>query len=446
MHGLADRECSPGAVSVAPTPSVRKLLIFAHVPPPHHGQSYMVQQVLEGLGGDARQRSSTTPRAGALACYHVNCRFSRGLEDVGRFQWLKPLLLLRYAAEAIWCRLRHGATDFFFVPASPNRSAVYRDWVVLLLARLCFRRRLYYWQAAGLAEWLNTHASGVERWLTRRLLGRPDLSIVLTESGRADAEALGSRRIEVIPNFIPDPCPEFDHQVLPQRRQRQAVRRRLVTGSAPGSGSSERHEADTAVLRVLFMGLGTRSKGLFDAVEAVALLNRNMAEEGSPLRIHLDVAGGFWSESERGEFEQRIRQPDLRRDPTVSARSAPGSGESPASWVQHHGFVSGEAKRRLFLAVDGSCLPTYYPAEGVPLVLVEAMAYGLPVAVTRWRGLPDLLPPDYPGLVDPQSPDQIAAVFKRWLQGEEGSGLRSWYEQHFLAEKCLARIREVLAG
>ena len=28
-----------------------KLLVFAHTPPPHHGQSYMVQLLLAGFGG-----------------------------------------------------------------------------------------------------------------------------------------------------------------------------------------------------------------------------------------------------------------------------------------------------------------------------------------------------------------------------------------------------------
>ena len=34
-----------------------KLLVFAHTPPPHHGQSYMVQLMLEGFGGDRRKAS-----------------------------------------------------------------------------------------------------------------------------------------------------------------------------------------------------------------------------------------------------------------------------------------------------------------------------------------------------------------------------------------------------
>jgi glycosyltransferase involved in cell wall biosynthesis len=402
----------------------------------------MVQQVLQGLGGDARQRPEA--READFACYHVNCRVSRGLEDVGRFQWLKPALLVRYLAEALWCRWRHGATDFFCVPASPNRSAIYRDWIVMVLARLCFRRRIYYWQAAGLAAWLATQARGTERWLTRRLLGRPEISIVLSPFGRADAEALGSRRIEVIPNFVSDPCPDYDRRVAPHRHERRTRRGAQAARKEAEPGSSPQSEPCLAVLRVLFMALGTRTKGLFDAVEAVALANRRWQDEGWPARVHLEVAGGFSNHAEQREFEGRIQQPDLRRAPTGAAGSGSAAGQESASWVQHHGFVGGEAKRELFQAVDGFCLPTYYPAEGVPLVLVEAMAYGLPLVVTRWRSLPELLPPNYPGLVDLRSPEQIAAVFARWLQGQEGPPLRPWYEQHYQAERCLAQMREVL--
>ncbi len=30
------------------------------------------------------------------------------------------------------------------------------------------------------------------------------------------------------------------------------------------------------------------------------------------------------------------------------------------------------------------------------------MAYGLPIVTTRWRSIPEMLPENYPGLIDPQ--------------------------------------------
>src|SRR5437879_3829221 len=131
---------------------VRKLLLFAHTPPPYHGQSYMVEQVLHGLGGDARLAKSSSARNSEFVCYHINCRFSDALEDIGRIRWKKILLLLNYCLQAIWCRYKYGVTDFLYVPASPFRTAIYRDWLVMLTCRPFFRRTIYYWQAAGLAD------------------------------------------------------------------------------------------------------------------------------------------------------------------------------------------------------------------------------------------------------------------------------------------------------
>src|SRR5664279_6480590 len=69
--------------------SEMKLLVFAHTPPPHHGQSYMVKLMLDGFGGDCRKRRQRAPNPFGIECYHINARFSRGLEDIGEFQSLK---------------------------------------------------------------------------------------------------------------------------------------------------------------------------------------------------------------------------------------------------------------------------------------------------------------------------------------------------------------------
>ena len=98
-----------------------KLLLFAHVPPPYHGQSYEVERLLNGFGGNHRQHARRADEGPANAfgieCYHVNARFSKTLEDVGEFQGAKIFLIFFYCLQAVWCRFRYGVENFYYVPA-----------------------------------------------------------------------------------------------------------------------------------------------------------------------------------------------------------------------------------------------------------------------------------------------------------------------------------------
>src|SRR6266850_5891793 len=170
-----------------------KLLIFAHVPPPHHGQSYMVQLMLTGFGGDHRKRKhKSVPEspAGAefgIECYHVNTRLSKRLEDIGEFHGSKLLLLLAYCLEAVWCRFRYGVDNFYYIPAPGKSSAVYRDWLALFICRPFFKRTILHWHAAGLAKWLETAVQIRSRSITYYCAKNVDLSIVLSNYNIADA-------------------------------------------------------------------------------------------------------------------------------------------------------------------------------------------------------------------------------------------------------------------
>ena len=52
--------------------------------------------------------------------------------------------------------------------------------------------------------------------LAYHLMQQVDLSIVLSRYNRADAEKLFSRQIKIVGNGIPDPCPEFEREILPR--------------------------------------------------------------------------------------------------------------------------------------------------------------------------------------------------------------------------------------
>jgi len=359
-----------------------KLLVFAHTPPPVHGQSLAVQALLDCL-----------PRvAPEIELFHVNPRLSRDTADIGRWRPGKLLRLLGACARALALRVRHGPMWFYYVPAPAKRGALYRDWIVLLLCRPFFRGVVLHWHAVGLGAWLDTRATAPERAISRALLGRAQLALVLAEAVRADAEKLAPRACIVVSPGIADDAADF-------------VR-------APYSR--------TRPLEVLFLSLGSREKGLFDALEGIALAHR----QGLPCR--LTVAGAFADADTARSFHARAAElgPDL---------------------VRHLGFVSIEERHRLFAMSDVLCFPTYYPYEGLPAVLLEALSFDLPIVTTRWRAIPEMLPREHVWFVAPQNPAEIAAALAAVAAAPAPEGaLRAVYSARFTRERHLAALAEAL--
>jgi len=378
-----------------------KLLVFAHVPPPFHGQSFMVQQLLDELSGDE-----------SIELFHVDSRLSRDVDDIASASLRKLALLLGYCIKAVWLRLRRGADHFYYVPAPGLRNAVYRDWIVMLLCRPFFRRTIFHYQASGVGGWLETEARGWERWVSRRLLGRPALSIVLGDFYHEDAAKLSPRRIVTVPNCAPDPCPDYESRLKPAQQARA------------------RALGQAGTFRLLYLSLCYRDKGLFDAVEAVAKVNALLRANGLAKRVQLDVAGKFYLPEEEAELGQRLGQADLN--------------DSQGPLVVYHGFADEPKKRELFAQADAFVLASYYEFEAHPVSLVEAMAHGLPVITTRWRILPELFPTGYEGLVDTKSPGQIADRLEGFLGRTDEAGLRDRFLRHFTRRAFGENIRAAL--
>ena len=399
-----------------------KLLVFAHVPPPYHGQSAAVQQMLEQFGGNRRKAKlrDEPPNRYGIGCYHVNARLSKALVDVGEFQFRKFDQILFYCLQAIWCRFRYGVKTMYYVPAPGKAVALYRDWMVMFFCRPFFDKIIFHWHGGGLAKWLETSAQGKTRSVTYWLMGNADLSIVLTEFGRGDAEKLLPRRLAVIGNGLVDPCPQFNETILGARRARVATLRALLSRDTASTNLSE------TVVTVLFVATCSREKGLFEAAEGVRLANETAAEQNSPLRFRFVIAGTFASSVEEKEFFEFIRV--NRLFDTVSLI----------------GFVRGDRKSEAFRNADIFCFPTYYPAEGQPTCVAEAMAFGLPVITTRWRAVPDMLPADYPGLVDIHSPKQIAEKLRLLCQLDLSETLRGLFLKRFTVERHLEAMSEAI--
>jgi glycosyltransferase involved in cell wall biosynthesis len=384
-----------------------KLVVFAQTPPPLHGQSYMTELLLSGLAAQDY----------GIQVFHVNAQFATSAHDIGKFRPGKVLLLFRYCAKAIWFRFRHGARNLYYIPAPPVRTPLYRDWIILSILRPFFRRTIFHWHAAGMGEWIEKQPKWMQR-LTRLTLGRVHLSLSLGRFNETDAALFNPRRSIIVPNGIPDPCPNFA-QIQTLRRER--LRERLLAWENPAANQNP-----PIPIRVLFLSLCSREKGVFDAIEGVCQANRLCRDNRLPLEFTLTIAGPFPD----AETEAFFRQ-------TLERLGNP-------STIRHVGFATPADKTKLLTECDIFCFPTFYYGESFGLVIVEAMAFGMPVVSTRWRSVPDLFPNNYPGLVDIQSPDQIASALLELATRDDTDEFRARFLNNYTLEKFLTNIAAAL--
>ncbi len=111
------------------------------------------------------------------------------------------------------------------------------------------------------------------------------------------------------------------------------------------------------------------------------------------------------------------------------------------------GAVGQDEMAGYYAGADVFCLPSF--AEGVPVVLMEAMASGRAVVATRIAGVPELVEEGVSGLlVTPGNADELAAAIKRLASSpreRESMGLagRRKVVEDFDAERCAAQLAKL---
>lgn len=361
-----------------------KLLVLAQVPPPHHGQSAMVELMLDHLPAVAPE----------VEIHHVNLALSHSTADIGRWRWGKALGVVGALIRVWSLMLIHGRMSLYYVPAPGKRGALYRDIFLMLGTRIIARKLILHWHATGLGGWLESEGYAWERVLAKWALGRAHQSIVLGEALRADAAVFAPDSIRVLRNGIEDPCPDKTH--------------------------SSRKPAQP--LKALFLGLCSAEKGVLAAAEGV-----NEANQRNPGSVSLTVAGEFDTPETHEEF--------LRAQSRSAGR------------IKHVGFVKSDRKPKLFEDHDVLILPTHYPHEAHPLVIVEALAHDLPIIVTDWNAVAEGLPDSIPQIVviPSREPSIVADALHTIAHAPESDGrLRQHFLQHYRAEEFARNLAAII--
>lgn len=365
-----------------------QVLVVGPLPPPIMGPSLYTRTLCDALGG-----------AGARVI-HLNTQDQRTVFNTGILDLRNVALAFVHAAQLARLVARHevGAV---YVPISQNRWGYARDALLIAVAR-AFRRPVVAHLHGANFQPFYTGSTALERWVIRRTLGSADLALSLTPSLRTVYDGIvDDARIGVLENGIDDPWPDGVDGLRAARARR---------------ASSEPRRA-----RLLYVANDFAAKGADDLVRAVA----DPAFE----HTHLRMVGA---------------PPPEVAAATRSLADTLGAGHR----IELTGERAGRDKLDLFEWADVFVYPS--KNDGQPLVLLEALAAGLPILTSTFGGIPDTVG-DAAVLVPPSRPDETVTALGALLDDVRlrehlGEAARRRFEDHYSSKRFDARVTDVFAS
>lgn len=216
-----------------------------------------------------------------------------------------------------------------------SRNDFWRSTYFLYLAKIFGRKVILHVHGGGFREFYATAPQKISRRLRHA-----DCIVVLTELWRRWFEGIvGDSHVVVIPNVIPEP---------------------MQTKNVHKDGR----------FHLFFLGLITQKKGIFDLLDVLA---EHYKVFDGKLLLHV---GGNGEVEQLKDFVEKRHLTDM---------------------VIYEGWVNERRKTELFALSDAFILPSY--TEGLPMSILEAMSYGVPVIATRVGGIPELVADGEDGLL-----------------------------------------------
>ena len=216
-----------------------------------------------------------------------------------------------------------------------SKGSFVRKSIVILLSKWSGKKVVYHIHGGGFKDFTKSHPKAVAY-----ILKKCDTIVALSDSWKEFfCKEIGCKDVKVVPNIMEEP--HEDHRLR-----------------------------DAHYTTLLFMGKICVEKGIFDLMDVIA--THRDEYEG---HIRLFIAG--IGETER--LLHIIKEYKLERI------------------VSYKGWVSGQEKEQMLNMSDVYILPSYY--EGVPISILEAFSYHLPVITTGVGGIPEILTDGANGLI-----------------------------------------------
>lgn len=323
---------------------------------------------------------------------HLDTSDHRTLDNLGRFDFWNAYCAVKNLF-ALISKCLSEKPGIVYVPVAQNSLSFFRDGLFILIGRWFSRARTiihYHGGESFLTFWRN--ANSIMKWYIPFVLKRVDVAIVLGERLQYIFNSIVAR-VVAVPNGI-----TFKSELKPYRRH------------------------NGGVVSVSYLGGLFKAKGVVDMVRAAPLV----LEKSNSVRFRF--AGEWWAQEPHTKCEVKQILRDLHIE----------------SHVSFLGKIVGEAKDRYLLETDIFVLPSW--SEGLPLVILEAMAAGCPVIATNVGAIPEVVVDGVTGiLVEKRNPQQLAHAIVTLIDNPDlrrrmGEAGRKRFEEHYTFDKCAERL------
>jgi glycosyltransferase involved in cell wall biosynthesis len=255
--------------------------------------------------------------------------------------------------------------DIIHLNPSFNRRSYYRDMLFIFIAKVMKCKVIVYWHG-----WQDTFEEKLKRSCVRKFLfirsyGRVDISIVLGTVFKEKLLGLGYNRKVIIETNC------FDNTFL--------INNKNIKNIKIGEP-----------VRLLFLARIEKQKGIYVAIDSFNFLFK----KGYNLELLIAGTGSEVKSVLKYLNDEKIKN------------------------VKYVGNVTGFEKHELLLSSDILLFPSL--SEGLPLTILEGMAYGLAIVSSTVGGIPDVILNGENGyLVESLNPNDYADIVEFLLNDKE---------------------------
>ncbi|MBL8006861.1 MAG: glycosyltransferase family 4 protein [Ignavibacteria bacterium] len=363
---------------------MEKVILTGSVPPPYHGSSIYFENL---LNSEIRY---------VFEIHHLDISDHRNLDNLSRLDFTNIYIALKSIVNLVLL-LRKVKPGLVYIPVASNYLPFLRDGLFILATSYFSKAKIivHLHEGSYFREVFYNNSFGLYKRFINYVLGKVSTAIVFTEGLKSNFKGLVKNTV-AFPN---------------------GIKQEYTAGFKPADENRN--------IRVNYLGNLFESKGILDILSAAEIVTRKYKN------VEFNFAGA-WSEKEESTKNKALKfieEKNLRR------------------YVNFKGVVTGEGKRKFLSDTDILVFPTWYPYEGCPLVIIEAMSCSVPVISTNDAGaIPEMIINGKTGiLTDKKNPAQLAEaiislISNKNLREKIGNSGREYYLNNFTMEINIKNI------